>query len=420
MEDFLKAPGMDWVRPDPLGGLARMEPGQARGMAGSMQRERLHRLQGDKVEAEIDRIHRLTQADLHGRSLSNAGSALELEHLRSKYPLLIEQLEQDIETGRAESDAKVGVLGAQAGTYDARAAQIGAETDADKRKAALELQYLERRYPGLLRQLDRQIENADDESEANVLATQALANARNAAAASTAAGAADDARREAEELRQLAGRYPGLLDLDEARVATEQGAAASNEALAHQRMVGAGVTAAGGAQDAMTAAIERGALPAQLAAELDATRALAEMRRARGQAAMGTFGGPSAMGGTPGTDPLNPYSTAANRYNDDVTSLVDDLYGPGVLADVVTGEPMIGIGPERERRKLEVIRAAQNLAAVSNAAGRPMSPQEAVTAAVEQLRGEGQPPAGGSAPGVGGMGGIVPAGPDPLGILGGV
>ena len=477
-EQFLQAPGMDWVRPPPLGDFAvsRMPAQDARRISQTLARERLSRLQGDKVEAEIGRIHALTAADLETRRLGHAGQRSELAHLREKYPLLIDALEQDLEQGKAAHDAEQMRRDAESGASvaldEARLGAIGAATDAAKRKAAAELGYLEKRYPMLLKQLDLDIAQSGDKAAAEVRATDALANARNAAAAGTAAGAADDARYEAErlrqlqgrypglldldaakvatqqgaaeanealahqrmvgagvtaagaaddarmaaeELRQLQGRYPGILDLDAARVATEQGAAEANEALAHQRMVGAGATAAGAAQDAMTAGIERGALPAQLAAELDSERALAEMRRARGQAALG---GPGAVGGTPGggVDPLNPYSSAANRWNDDMASMVEDLYGPAVMTDVVTGEPMIGMADRergevsREERKLDLMRAAQNIAALSLAAGQPMSPQEAVNAAVQALRGEGQ----GQAPG---HPGAPPS--DPLGILGG-
>ena len=354
MSQFLQPPGMDWVRPAPLGELTleHLAPAQAGKMARSMARERLARLQGDKVEAEIGRIHSLTQADLAGKALDQTRQRGELDYLKERYPLLIEQLERDIDQGRAESGALVDARSSQADVYRARGAQIGAETEIAKGEAALKLDFLEKRYPGLLRKLEGEIEQSENESEAQVLATQALANARNASAAATASGAA---------------------------------------------------------QDAMAAGIERGFLPGQLDADLDATRALAEMRRARGQAALdgGAFG-PATPGGAP--DPLNPYSVEANRWNDDVTSLVGDLYGRDAISDVVTGEMMVGTGPEREQRRLELIRAAQNIGAVSRAAGRPMSPQEAVAAAVESLRG--------GAPGGGAPGGGVPN--DPLGIRGGM
>ena len=518
MAEFLQQPGMDWVRPAPMGdmmgqsALAGMPGGAARGLARSLARERLNDAQVRRVEAQIGRIHALTQSDLRGASLGHEKQRRELDYLKERYPLLVRQLEQEIEQDAdkhgaeslradAESAAKVGVMESQAGVYDARTAQIGAETEAAKEKAAAELRYLEQRYPGLLRQIEADVENARNESEAEVGATNALASARQAAAASTAAeaagqaridaetlrqlqgrypgvleqdaarlaeiqagtaredaesaatvgsveaqaaarraqaaaigaGAADDARMQAEELAQLRGRYPGMLDRDAAELAGIQADTSAAQALAAQRGASAAAIGSGAAGDARIAAEElaqlRGRYPHLLAqdeAGASVARTQADMERERLQSIIdrnNRAGGGGAVG-MPGAapDPLNPYSAAGNRFNDDIVSLVKTMYGPNVLTDPVDGQMMLPTDPGRQHRQMQIIRAAQNLAAVSLAAGQPLSPQQAVGAAIDALRSQSQPgpegqgvllPPGGGAPAGGG------AGADPLGIRGG-
>ena len=467
---FLQQPGMDWVVPPGMGDMAMGGLSRDAGnkIAMSMARERLSRLQGDKVEAEIGRIRALTQADLTTRRLGHAGQVQELDHLRERYPLLISEIESRIENKDAESEALVGAR--QAATD-----QTDAQTQILKDEAALKLRYLEQRYPALLAQIEGETRNASNESEAAVAATNALGHARMVGAGAVAAGAADDARMAAEKLRQLRGRYPGLLDrdaaelaqivgetegdaavsaaradalaagahrqrvgagldaagaaddarmaaeklrqlqgrypgrmqMDEAEIARLEAAARAGDAQAHERLVRAGAIAAGAAQDAMTAGIERAGLPAQIGAELDSERALAEMRRARGQAAL--MGGPGLVGGTPTAPGLNPYSADANRWNDDVVAMVDGMTDPKLLGDVVGGDPMGAVGPAgqmlQQERRMQIITTAQSLGRIALSEGRPISPQQAVIKAVEMLQGGGAPaPAGGQA--------------DPLGIRG--
>ena len=347
---FAPIPGMEWVVPGPIGdaAIASLPAQGAQRLAQTMARERLNKVKEDEVRARIDRVQSLTQGDL-------ARQRTELDYLKQRYPLLIEQLEGEIDRAdlgwEADNLRADRLTGSQVGVYDARAAQIGAETEHDKAKAALELRYLEQRYPGLLRQMEQTIRSERAESIATVGAT---------------------------------------------------------DALAHQRMVGAGVTAAEGASGLLGDAQDR--LGQSL---MDPAKLATEEARAAYLRAQAARLGAGAPGSGPGAvNPLDPYSTAANRWNDDVVALAKQLYGADVLSDVVSGEPMIGIDPVRQQRQLQVIRAAQNLAAVAHAAGRPMSPQQAVDAAVAALQGGGAP----GQPGGGLPGAAAPRGADPLGI----
>ena len=464
MADFLQAPGMDWTKPGGVStmlgdaAVGAMPAGRANQLAMSMARERLNAAKTDEVRARIGRIHAITSGDV-------AKQQAELAHLRQKYPLLIEQLEQEIDQGAtgfendqerqaAESAARVGVHESQAGSFDALArardavaAKTGSDAQIEKDKAAAELKYLEQRYPLLLEQLEGQIGNAADESEAKVLAAEGLANARNADAAAAAAGAADKARMDAELLAQLRGRYPGLLAMDEAKLAETLAGTTREDAESAARIEAiqalAGEREAGADTEAARAALlgqqgERyGQITPHAVSQAESEAGIAgtqdEMERARIQSIIdrnnraGGGGGVPGVGGAAGVDPLNPYSTAGNRFNDDVTSLVKQMYAQNVLTDPVDGQMMLPTDPGRERRQLQIIRAAQNLAAVSIAAGQPLTPQQAVIAAIEAVRdaegGGGMPNA--ATGGTGGLpGGPVPAGPaqgggdetDPLGI----
>ena len=335
MNPFDNPPGMGWVMPKPMEQLAvsTMPDGDVTKLAASMARERLHTLQGDKVEAEIDRIRRLTDADVTTRRIGHVAQADELFHLRQKYPRLISKLEEEIETNRA-----------QRGTYEARTAQIGQETADDKARAAAELEHLEKANPLLIEKLESEIEQGRDESQAAREATEALTRLRDA-------------------------------QTDRVFYGTP-----------HEDMAGA---------------------------KLDTEQARAALLRAQ----TGAYG----AGGTKGaTNPLDPYSTAANRWNDDLAALAKDLYGPNVLNDVVTGEPMLGFakpGEEsREEKMLTLMRTARNIGQLAASSGQPMSPREAIDSAVQMLR-QGGAPAAGGLPGMGAPGGPSPGGDDPLGLF---
>ena len=411
-------PGMEWVLPPGVAGAAPgslvggglgntmlgASPELSRRAAMSQARESRSGAASDRVRAEIERLQALTAADLdlkraqldrytgetalrrfekqeeyrqlkerypHEVAKLEAQTGIyesrlaqedeKLDQLKARYPVEMMTLQADLETAKArtgEVDARTAAI--ESGVSRADAAAAG-----DAEMAAEELRQLKERYPVEMMTLQADLETA----KARTGEVDARTAAIESGVSRADAAAAGDAEMAAEELRQLEERYPQEMALLTGKIATEgarresiERGTASNALMADERL--------------RQLQARYPADMAKLEAQTDASRALAESRRSK---IAGT--GPDGQPQVPG-----PYSAEANRVNDDIRAVVDARFGRDVLVDPVSGEMMVGTDPLRGQRIEEVTRAAQNIFAVEAAKGRPITPDNAVTAAVAAMR----------------------------------